>query len=98
MAITTYRIDDDLLARLDHAAAKRGLPRTMLVREAIAEYLASRERAVTRSLVQLADDLAPLRGSGIGDLGSRSEEHLRARFAAKRVRTDKKARAGHRPR
>lgn len=97
MPVTTYRIDDALLAQLDAVAERRGLTRTTVVREAIAQYVAAAAEPRDRTLVELAEALAPAAGSGVPDLGSRSEEHLRALFA-ERAAPKKSSRGRRRPR
>lgn len=96
MPIVTYRIDDELQEGIDRAAKARGVPRTLVVREAISTYLATQQGA-RPSLVELADKLAVAAGSGVGDLATRSEAHLRARFGStaggkKRARGDRRSR------
>ena len=95
MTVRTYRIDDALHDELDRAAKRRGVSRTVLVREALVQYLRSGERP-EMTLVELADSLATHPGSGVTDLGTRSEEHLRARLgkraSGKRSRGPSRAR------
>lgn len=83
VGVTTYRLPDELTAELDRVARRRGVSRTLVVREALSEYLASDARAQP-SLVELADGLVTYEGSGVGDLATRSEQHLRAKFGARR--------------
>jgi hypothetical protein len=92
MPITTYRLPVEVTDRLDRIAAERGVSRTLVVREALAEYVSSRpERA--RSIVELADSLVTYRGSeGHGDLAERSEEHLRARLGSAGTRRGRRPR------
>jgi hypothetical protein len=77
----TVRIPEELVGRLDHAAARRGVPRSQLVREAIAAYLegpgagAEADRPYDR-----VRDLAGILYGGPPDLGARHREYLKEFF------------------
>jgi hypothetical protein len=83
MPIKTYRIPDELEQGLERTAAKRGVSRTLLVREALTQYLAS-SATEEPTLVELIDRVAPPRGSGVGDLAARSEHYLRKKLGGRR--------------
>jgi len=82
MPIRTYRIDDELDDGIARAASARGIPRALVVREALSQYLAATTQRRPPSLVEIADQLATHPGSGVSDLGSKSEEHLRAKLGS----------------
>jgi hypothetical protein len=88
MPIRTYRIDEELDEGIARAASARGISRTVVVREALAQYLAAPARNPPERLVQLADRLATHPGSGVSDLGTKSEEHLRAKLGSRRRTSD----------
>lgn len=56
---TAVSIPDELFAQADELASRLGKSRSEVYREALAAYVAQRERgAVTRALDELADELA----------------------------------------
>lgn len=93
MPIRTYRIDEELDDGIARAASARGIPRALVVREALSQYLASRTPRHPLSLVQLADRLATHPGSGISDLGSNGEAHLRDKLGSRKRTSDGRRRS-----
>jgi Arc/MetJ-type ribon-helix-helix transcriptional regulator len=80
---TSIRLPPGLIHAIERAAARRGVSRSTLVREAIEEYLRGAESA---GLVALVDRLVTYPASGLGDLSTRGEEILRERFRGRRRR------------
>ena len=80
----SFRLPPELLGALERCATRAQRPKSDVVRAALEQYLdrVGRERRVT--LGQLIDALVNYEGSGVGDLGTRGERHLRARFHARR--------------
>jgi Arc/MetJ-type ribon-helix-helix transcriptional regulator len=86
---TSFRVPAELVAHLTRVAREQGLSRSEAVRHALELYVARARSSTSTSLVERADELVKgYRGSGVGNLAERSEEHLRKRFRA----------AGRRPR
>ena len=86
METTSIRLPEALLRSLDRVASQRGVDRSMLVRAAIDEYLQRSGERPAEGLRALVDSLVDYPGSGIGDLGARSEEYLRRTFRERRRR------------
>jgi metal-responsive CopG/Arc/MetJ family transcriptional regulator len=86
MALTAVRLPESLARSVDEIARQRQVSRSDVVREALEKYCESVKKGSNRSRVDLLRTLVSYPGSGVGDLASRSEEHLRNRFNAKRRR------------
>jgi hypothetical protein len=82
----SFRLPPELLSALERSAARARRPKSELVRSALEEYLARAGGEGGVTLSQLIDQLVTYEGSGVGDLGTRGEAHLRARFHARRHR------------
>jgi hypothetical protein len=82
MSLTTIRLPDELIRELDETAGRRKTTRSELIREAVAVYCAAVRSGNDSDPVALLDRLVRYEGSRRGDLGRRSEEHLRKRFRA----------------
>ncbi len=76
----SFRLPDDLLGALARRAARARRPKSDLVRAALEQYLERLERQRETTLRQRVDELVTYEGSGIGNLGTRGEALLRARF------------------
>jgi len=57
MKALSLKLPDALDRRLDSAVARRGVTKSVLVREALERYLDSSETAEARSILDLAGDL-----------------------------------------
>jgi len=57
MKTISIKLPDDLLAEIEHAAAKRGESRSAVMREAFEEFLAKKKSSDTGSCLDLARDL-----------------------------------------
>lgn len=66
MALTSVRLDDDLLERLDAAAAGQNHSRGRLIRDAVEEYLARLDRNA-RMLRETDEALADIEAGQIVD-------------------------------
>ncbi|WP_367874424.1 ribbon-helix-helix protein, CopG family [Luteolibacter sp. Populi] len=76
MTTISFKISDDLAARVDATARARRTTRSELLREALEEKLALEDTADIRpTLLELAGDLCGKVSSGIPDLGS-NPRHL----------------------
>jgi metal-responsive CopG/Arc/MetJ family transcriptional regulator len=84
MALTAVRVPEGLARSVDEIAKRRHVTRSEVVREALESYCERASREAPRSRVELLRSLISYAGSGVGDLASRGEEHLRKRFDAKR--------------
>lgn len=84
MDLTTVRLPENLARSVDEIAKKRQVSRSDVVREALEQYCERASNAENLSRVELLRSLVSYDGSGVGDLASRSEEHLRKRFHARR--------------
>jgi len=80
---TSIRLPPGLIQAIERAAARRGVSRSTLVREALEEHLRG---AGSAGLAGLVDRLVTYPGSGVGDLSTRGEEILRERFHGRRRR------------
>jgi Arc/MetJ-type ribon-helix-helix transcriptional regulator len=87
MDLTTVRLPERLERSLDEIAERRQVTRSLVVREALEQYCARAHKKQRESRVELVQGLLGYPGSGVGDLASRSEEHLRKRFRAKQRRS-----------
>lgn len=71
---TIVQMNDELLALLDREAARRGVSRSALIRDAVAAYLAdAAESEVTRQIVEGYRRVPPGRPDEWGDLGLLSD-------------------------
>ena len=84
MDLTTVRLPENLARSVDEIAKQRQVSRSDVVREALEQYCKRAGNAESLSRVELLQSLVSYDGSGVGDLASRSEEHLRKRFNARR--------------
>ena len=84
MDLTTVRLPERLARSVDEIAKQRQVSRSDVVREALEQYCERASNAENLSRVELLQSLVSYDGSGVGDLASRSEEHLRKRFNARR--------------
>lgn len=80
MEPTTLRLPGELAKAADRVAERRGLTRSEVIRDALEAYCREAEKPANRGRVDRIAELVRYRGSGIGDLASRGEEHLRRRF------------------
>jgi predicted transcriptional regulator len=72
---TAVSIPDDLFRQADELASRLGKSRSEMYREALADYVARREPgAVTRSLDELADELAAESGAFVAEAARRTLE------------------------
>lgn len=68
------QLTDELLGLLDDEAARRGLSRSALIREALNRYLATtRESAVARSIVEGYTRIPPATPDEWGDLEAQAD-------------------------
>jgi predicted transcriptional regulator len=72
----TVRIDDELVAALDRAAARQGIARSELVRRAVRRYCGAGEEDRAPTPAALAAGLLGSLRSGRGDLSTTSREEL----------------------
>ena len=86
MSLTSFRLPDHLVRRLDEIAARRRATRSAVVCEAIEEYCSSKRRHADLDPVTLVERLVDYPGSGRGDLARRSEHYLREQFGERRRR------------
>ncbi|MBN8616004.1 MAG: ribbon-helix-helix protein, CopG family [Deltaproteobacteria bacterium] len=81
METTSYRLSPEIIADVERLADAKGITKSELVREALAEYV-SRQAGVERKLDRVAALDAILgaspEGLGIPDLSERAEAYLRA--------------------
>lgn len=85
MAVLSIRLDDDLEERLALATAESGQRRSDVIRQLIRQGLPSRaERLSARERYERVKHLIGSVDSGMTDLGSNHEAHLRRIFDAKR--------------
>jgi metal-responsive CopG/Arc/MetJ family transcriptional regulator len=84
MDLTTVRLPESLTRSVDEIAKQRQVSRSEVVREALEQYCERARSAEKLSRVELLHTLVAYPGSGVGDLASRSEQHLRKRFHARR--------------
>lgn len=87
MDLTTVRLPESLTRSVDEIAKQRQVTRSDVVREALQQYCERQNTSEPRSRSELLRSLISYPGSGVGDLGARSEEHLRKRFNARRRRS-----------
>ena len=87
MDLTTIRLPEGLARSVDEIAKQRQVTRSVVVREALEQYCEQSRKGEQRSRTELLRSLVSYAGSGVSDLGSRSEEHLRKRFHAQRSRS-----------
>jgi hypothetical protein len=86
MNTASFRLPPGLLEALERSAKRAGRPKSDLVRAALERYLGGFDRKGRSTTGELVDSLVTYEGSGVGDLASRGEAHLRARFHARRRR------------
>ena len=84
MEPTTLRLPDELARAADRIAERRGLTRSEVIREALAEYCREAGKPTRRGRVELLAALVRYPGSGVGDLAVRAEDLLRKRFRERR--------------
>lgn len=84
MDLTTVRLPENLARSVDEIAKQRQVSRSDVVREALEQYCERASNTENLSRVELLRSLVSYDGSGVGDLATRSEEHLRKRFNARR--------------
>jgi hypothetical protein len=82
----SFRLPPELLGALERSATRARRPKSEIVRAALEEYMARDAGESGLALSQLIDHLVTYEGSGVGDLATRGEAHLRARFHARRRR------------
>jgi metal-responsive CopG/Arc/MetJ family transcriptional regulator len=87
MALTTIRLPETLAHSVDEIAKRRQVTRSDVVREALEQYCERTRKSERSSRLELLQRLVSYAGSGVGDLASRSEDHLRERFNARRRRS-----------
>lgn len=58
MKTISIKLPDDLLAKIQYAAKKRGETRSAFIRESVEEYLSKEKNQSTGSCLDLAHDLA----------------------------------------
>lgn len=77
-AQTIVQLTDDLVAALDEEAARRGISRSALIRQAVEAHLAgAREARITASLVDGYTRLPQGAGDEWGDLGGQIRDATR---------------------
>ena len=86
MELTTVRLPEELSRSVDEIARRRRVSRSAIVRDALEAYCRRAKEGGHGSRAELLRTLVSYPGSGVGDLGSRSEQHLRERFHAHRRR------------
>jgi metal-responsive CopG/Arc/MetJ family transcriptional regulator len=84
MDTTSLRLPRHLSAALDRLAVERGTTRSVIIREAVEEYVAASRTTGSGDRVALVERLVTYPGSGRKDGGARSEEYLRRSFGARR--------------
>ena len=84
METTSIRLPYELTRALDRVASRQGVARSTVVRTAIEHYLSRAGEARAAGMGARVDALVDYPGSGIGDLGARSERYLRQRFRGQR--------------
>lgn len=80
METTSYRLSAEIIADVERLAEARGVTKSELVREALAEYLSRHAREAPKlDRVAVLDAIlgAEPEGLGIPDLSERAEEYLR---------------------
>jgi Arc/MetJ-type ribon-helix-helix transcriptional regulator len=82
METASFRLPPAVVRALERVAARKRVPKSALVREALQRYLALEKSS--RSTGALVDALLTYAGSHAGDLAARGEEILRKRFRARR--------------
>jgi metal-responsive CopG/Arc/MetJ family transcriptional regulator len=86
VAIFSIRLPGSLVRRLDDLSSASGATRSELVREAVDQYCRRARPSRKPDPIDLLDKLVDYEGSGLSDLGSRSEQHLRKLFRERRRR------------
>ena len=86
MEPTTIRLSAELAEAADRIAERQRVTRSDVIRKALEEYCSKRGKGKPQGRLALLMDLVSYSGSGVGDLASRSEEHLRKRFRGRRRR------------
>ena len=84
MDTASFRLPPEIVREVERLAARRGQPKSEIVREALQRYLAREAAPSRRTLVELADSLVTYPATGPADLATRSEEILREKFHARR--------------
>ena len=94
-AETMVQLTEELREALDAEAARRGVSRSAIVREALTAYLAdSREAAISRAIVDGYRRIPPATPDGWGELEAASDQATRETL--QRLEEDER-RAGHAP-
>lgn len=71
---TIVQLSDELVEALDAEAARRGVSRSVVIREAITAFLAERgEAAITRAIVEGYRRVPPVTPDDWGDLAAQAE-------------------------
>jgi len=83
---TSIRLPDALALTVDRVASRRGITRSVVIREALLDYLRRAGEEGAGGLGMRVDALVDYQGSGVGDLGARGEDHLRRAFRERRNR------------
>jgi hypothetical protein len=78
----TVKLDPDLEQALSRCSAERGVPKSVVVKHALAEFLAKEPT----SAYEAGKDLFGRHGSGLGDLALRRRERYTELVDAKRRR------------
>lgn len=83
MAVANIRLPDHLSRELDEIAARRRTTRSMVVREAVAQYCNAVREDDEEDPFLLIEDTPSYAGSGKGDLAANSEAYLREKLSGR---------------
>ncbi len=83
MAVANIRLPDHLSRELDEIAARKRMTRSMVVREAVAQYCSAVRDDEEDDPFLLIDEAVTYGGSGKGDLASNSEAYLREKLGGR---------------
>jgi metal-responsive CopG/Arc/MetJ family transcriptional regulator len=84
MDTVSFRLPPELVEGIATIARRHGVDRSAIVREALESYLRRQGGSARPTRGALVDRLVTYRVSGVGDLATQAEQHLRARFRARR--------------
>jgi metal-responsive CopG/Arc/MetJ family transcriptional regulator len=87
METKAIRLPNELARAVDQIAEERQMTRSDIIREAIVRYCEAHASGQHSDRVRLLDRLVTYPGSGIRDLGSKSEHHLRRMFRERSARS-----------